>query len=513
MSESTAAMPMNIDFTDNGEPRWPVLAVGVYSEAQSPEATLLDNELMVAVTDGLRRITACGRFSGAAGTATSFLLPASAPWRRLVIGGLGPRPAAGGPDRQAARLFGGAVVREAALCGEIGLDLDIEALASLPGGAELVAQAGYGARLSSYRFRKWRSEPRPGEIVDLAELRMISSQPEEVCAAFTPLRANAAGVFLARDLVNEPPNILTPEGFVKAVGDLRELGVAIEVLDESALRDLGMGGLLAVGGGSEHRPCLLVLSWNGAAANVPPICLVGKGITFDSGGLQIKPHNALAPMKGDMAGAAAVAGAIMALALRKAETNAVGVIPLAENAVSGGAFRPSDVVRLARGDTVEIVNTDAEGRLVLADAIWYASTRFAPGRLVSLGTLGGSGFFGLGLRHGALYCDEPTLRSRLMEAGQSASELLWHLPADPDLDEDLRQSDVADLLQCVDFMTYGADSAYIVRLLSRSAGTTPWAHIEMARLEFAQRDQPTCPKGATGFGAALLAEAVCQGLA
>ena len=513
MTGSENTMPMNIDFIDDPDRRWPVLAVGVYADEPEPLATLLDSEPLRSATAGLSTFAACGRFTGVAGTAISFLLPASSPWRRLVVGGLGPRPAEGLPDAHTARLFGGAIVRETALCGEPGLDLDIGTLADLAGGAEFAAQVAYGARLSSYRYRKWRTAPRAGEISDLTELKMVSARPEEVCAAFKPLSATAAGVFLARDLVNEPPNILTPNGFVRAVDHLREFGITIDVVDEAGLREQGMGGILAVGGGSTHRPCLLVLRWNGAAPSLPPICLVGKGITFDSGGLQIKPHNALAPMKGDMAGAAAVAGAIMALALRKAATNAVGVIPLAENAVSGAAFRPSDVIRLARGDTIEIVNTDAEGRLVLADALWYANTRFAPHRLLSLGTLGGSGFFGLGLRHGALYCDEPELRAHLLKAGRTAAEPLWHLPAGTELDEDLRQSEVADFLQCVDFMTYGADSAYIVRLLSRSAGTTPWAHIEMARLEFALRDQPTCPKSATGFGAALLTEAISATLA
>ncbi|MBA2920572.1 MULTISPECIES: M17 family metallopeptidase [Sphingomonas] len=494
---------MNIDFCGDELPRWPVLAVGVFAgEDQTGSACADDARLQAILSAAIAADRACGRFEGKPGECISAPLPAGLPWRRLLIAGLGER-VGWTPGRDALKCIGGAIVREAAARGERGVHLDLRwADCDLPDAA--VADIAYGARLGSYRFRKWRTGTRTLEPAQLEELKIHVARPAEVCDAFGRLSPIAAGTFLARDLVNEPPNSMTPQGFVDALQDFRRLGIELEVLDETDLAREGMEGILAVGGGSVHPPRLLILRWRGGAHDEAPVCLVGKGITFDTGGLDLKPHAMLAPMKGDMAGGAAVAGALLALARSNEPVNAVGVIPLAENALSGASFRPSDIIRLARGDTIEIVNTDAEGRVVLADAIWYARTRFSPSTIISLGTLGGSGFFGLGLRYGGLYCDDLPLRERMIEAGNRASEPLWHLPADPELDEDLRQSDVADLLQATDYMVHGNDSGYIVRLLKRSAGVVPWAHVEMTRLEFAIKDRATCPKGATGFGAALL---------
>lgn len=489
---------MRLTFVDTNAGTAPVLACGVYAdETSSPTLAALPPAVRELVEGALRTETHLRNFTGQIGETLAVHLPPTAPWRRVVLSGAGRRDAV---TPQRLRDVGGAAVGAAARLGEDMTTFDTAFLADAAGDADLlVANLAFGALLGGYQYAKWKTafSKKPLLVPEECQIRARAT------AVYDRYQSIAEGVYYARDLTNEPPNVLTPEGFAASLQDLRAHGLEIEILDEEDMRRLGMNGLLAVGGGSANRPKLAILTWRGGEAGALPVCFVGKGVTFDAGGLDIKPSAMMRNMKGDMAGGAAVAGALLALAHRKAAVNAVGVIPLAENVISGSAYRPGDVLRMARGDSIEIVNTDAEGRLVLADAMWYAAEHLRPQSMVSIGTLGGSGLFGLGLKYAGLYTEHAGLRAAMLEAGRESGELLWELPAEDDVEELLRQSAIADCLQAGDFMTHGNDSGYIARLLRPSVRDIPWAHVEMCRHEFALENRPTCPKGATGFGVSL----------
>jgi leucyl aminopeptidase len=364
------------------------------------------------------------------------------------------------------------------------------------------AEAALGATLRAYRFDRHRRRNLDTGRAP-AKLRLRTSDAEAAASAWQRQAIVADAVHAARDLVNEPPNHLDPEAFASYAASLAGDGLEVTILDVPDLRRLGMGGLLAVGESSARPPRLAVLRWRGRpTSDETQVALVGKGITFDTGGLIAKPLDMMRTMKGDMAGAAAVVGALRAAARQRLKVNAVGVVALAENAISGSAYRPSDVIRTAAGLTVEITHTDAEGRLALMDAVWYARTQLGVRRVVAIGTVTGSGLFGLGLHYGGLFSEDEGLAAPLHAAGAATGERLWRLPVDASYDDEL-ESDIADFRQTAEFME-GGDGSYVARLLTHAAGGGPLAFVEMCGLEFAKKDRATCPKGATGFGVRLL---------
>ena len=426
----------------------------------------------------------------------------------LVLVGLG---GADGGDGEAATLakdvgswrrIGGALYAEVADSGFSRLDVDLDL------SPRAAAEVAFGMALRSWRSpAAYRSRPDEDGDPTLVEVVVACGDPGQAQACYGRLAGLAAGSALARDLVVAPANLLTPRIFIQRLAPLAALGVAIEAIDPAKA---GLNLLAAVGRGSANPPCLAVLRWAGGTAKAAPAVLVGKGITFDSGGIDIKDDEDLEGMKGDMAGAAAVAGAIYALAARRAPVNVVGILGLAENMPSGRATRPGDVVRSFAGLSVEIVDTDAEGRLVLADALAWAARNCRPRLLVDLATLTGAVEIALGHHRAGLFSGDDVLAGWLLAAGEAEDELLWRLPLDDVHDEALK-SPVADLRNCQ--WERGPDHLHAARFLQHFVPEgVPWAHLDIAGVTEAEEDGPLAAKGPTGFGVRLLERLVADRL-
>ncbi len=368
---------------------------------------------------------------------------------------------------------------------------------------ELAISLAIGACLRAYRFDKYRTDKDAEEDKsEVAQLTLHLADPAAAKAAWPAAAAVIAGVSHGRDLVTEPANVLSPEAFAEACVELGSaLDLEVEVLDRAAMQRLGMNALLAVGQGSAHESRVAVLRWSGGAPDEPPVALLGKGVCFDSGGLSIKPAAGMEQMKWDMAGAAAVFGAMKALAGRKAKANVVGVLGLTENMPSGTAQRPGDVVTSMSGLTIEVVNTDAEGRLVLADVLHYAKERFKPKVMIDLATLTGAIIIALGHEQAGLFTPDDQLAERLQAAGAAVGERLWRMPLGDDYAKHIK-SDIADIKNVGRERQAGATAGAV--FLQRFAGDVPWAHIDMAGTAWTKEDRPLAPKGATGYGIRLL---------
>jgi leucyl aminopeptidase len=374
---------------------------------------------------------------------------------------------------------------------------------------ELAAAVAMGAALRSYRFDRYRTTEKAEEKPKLARLTMLSDAPPRAKAAWAPLQAVAEGVFLSRDLVSEPANVLTPAEMAERCKALSKLGLKIEVLGPKDMSKLGFGALMGVAMGSVNEPRMVVMHWNGAPASrrkAKPVCFVGKGVTFDTGGISIKPAGGMEDMKWDMAGAGTVVGLMAALAGRKAKVDAIGLVGLVENMPSGTAQRPGDVVKTYSGQTVEVINTDAEGRLVLADVLWYAQQKYDPQFMVDLATLTGAIIIGLGHEFGGMFSNNEELAARLHAAGLSTDEKLWRMPLDEAYDKQIK-SEIADMKN-VGGRPGGAITA--AHFIQRFVNAKPWAHLDIAGMAWSSKDAPTVPKGATAFGVRLLDRLVAE---
>ncbi len=311
-------------------------------------------------------------------------------------------------------------------------------------------------------------------------------------------------MFFTRDLVSEPANVIYPETLAEQARSLEKVGVEVEVLDERAMRELGMGALLGVAQGSARPPRLVVMQWRGAGkadGRTAPLAFIGKGVTFDTGGISIKPAAGMGDMKWDMAGSAVVIGLMRLLAARKAKVDAVGIVGLVENMPSGTAQRPGDIVTSMSGQTIEVLNTDAEGRLVLADAMWYCQDRFEPRLMIDLATLTGAVIVALGHHNAGLFANDDELASRLTEAGKAVGEEVWRLPLAEAYDRDI-DSDAADVKNIGGGRAGGSITA--AQFLQRFVNKVPWAHLDIAGMAWSSKDAATVPKGATAFGVRLL---------
>lgn len=363
--------------------------------------------------------------------------------------------------------------------------------------ARLAADMAQGLQLRSYRFDQYRTKD--AKPLDW-QLNVITNNQSGLQQTWQQQQAVAAGVFLARDLVNQPAADLTPSTFADAALALRDLGVKVQVLDVAQMEKLGMGAILAVGRGSDKPPRMVIAHWQGSKA--APLAIIGKGITFDTGGYNLKTDaESLVRMTSDMAGAAAALGTIKALAQQKAPVNVVAVMAMAENKISSNAFLPGDVIRSAAGLTIQITNTDAEGRLVLADAMWYANSQFKPQAMVDIATLTGAKVGALGNYYAGLFSPNESLVSQLTAAGQQVNEPLWRLPVDDRFAGEMK-SEIADLRNSG--KTAGASSA--AWFLQQFAGNTPWAHLDIAGNAHSSSDKGVTPQGGTGFGVQLLTQ-------
>ena len=447
-----------------------------------------------AAGGALSRALAGSRFTGAKGQTLDVLAPSGMHASRVVLVGAGPRESF---DGDAVEALAANAYQAAKLSGATLLELRLGELSP-----EDAARAAFGARLAAYRFDRYLTAEKPEKKPSIATVRVACADADTAAAVYAPLAALADAVIFARDLVSEPANVLDPGEFARRVKMLTELGLEVEVLGEAQMAELGMGALLGVGQGSEHESQLAVLTWRGAAdPKAAPIAFVGKGVCFDSGGISIKPAEGMEEMKTDMGGAAAVAGVMHALAGRKAKVNAVGVLGLVENMPSGTAIRPGDILTSMSGQTIEVINTDAEGRLVLADALWFCQQRFKPRAIVDLATLTGAMIVALGHDYAGLFCNDDELAGGLLAASAGEGELLWRMPLHAGYD---KQIDTA----AADVKNTGgrpAGSITAALFLKRFVKDLPWAHLDIAPVAWRKSGGGgTTPEGASGFGVRLL---------
>jgi leucyl aminopeptidase len=466
--------------------------------ALSSSAKELDKLSRGAIT----RAMAASRFKGRKGQRLVLLAPGGVALSRIVVIGLG-KPAE--LTELVAEVAGGALA--AAL--NSANDPAATAVLDLPPrckltAAKLAAHFAIGVRLRSYRFDKYRTKEKPEDKPVFERLAVGTADITGARRLFRQLDAVADGVFFTRDLVSEPANVIYPQTLAAEARKLGRLGVRVEVLDEKKMRSLGMGALLGVAQGSVRPPRLVVMRWRGGPAKgtkSQPVAFVGKGVTFDSGGISIKPSKGMEDMKWDMGGAGVVIGLMRALAARKAKVNAIGIVGLVENMPSGSAQRPGDIVKSYSGQTIEVLNTDAEGRLVLADALWYCQKRFKPRFMVDLATLTGAVIVSLGKHHAGLFSNNDDLADKVTKAGLATDEKVWRLPLSRDYDKQM-DSKVADMQNISS--GGGAGSITAAQFLQRFVNDVPWAHLDIAGVTWATSDTATTPRGGTGFGVRLL---------
>ncbi|MES2816731.1 MAG: leucyl aminopeptidase [Pseudomonadota bacterium] len=359
------------------------------------------------------------------------------------------------------------------------------------------ADIAFGLAMRAYDFDTHKS----GEKTVPGPVTLMAANPEAVAKAAAPMAAVAEGVFFTRDLVNEPANVLTTHDFAARLAAMHELGLDVEILEEEELTKLGMGALLGVGQGSESPSKVVVMQWHGGKKGEAPFALIGKGVVFDTGGISIKPAAGMEEMTMDMGGAGVVAGVMRTLALRKSRANVVGIVGLVENMPDGRAQRPGDVVKSMKGDTIEVINTDAEGRLVLADVMWYAQERFKPTGMIDLATLTGAIIIALGHENTGVFSNNDDLCNAFLAAAKSEGEGAWRMPMGDAYDAKLK-SRIADMMN-VGGRDGGAITAaqFLQRFVKPE---TPWCHLDIAGTALLKADTTLAPKGATGWGVMAL---------
>jgi leucyl aminopeptidase len=488
---------MKISFAKPGLPTSGALVVGVYADrVLTPSAQQIDQ----ASNGTLTRAMEAARFDGKVEQVLSLICPSGVELTRVVAIGLG-----AANELTAARWqsIGGAACA-ALLSGTekaaaIALDANEE---NTLDAADVAANVAFGARLRSYRFDKYRTTESKADKPSLSKLEISSAAGSDAKKTFAALDAVADGVLLTRDLLSEPANILGPSELAKECAKLEKLGVKVTVLGEKELRKLGMGALLGVGQGSARESHVVAMEWQGAPdKDAAPLAIVGKGVCFDSGGISIKPAGGMEDMKWDMGGAGVTIGAMKALAGRKAKANVVGLVGLVENMPSGTAQRPGDVVTSMSGQTIEVINTDAEGRLVLSDVLTYCQQEYKPRAIIDLATLTGAIIISLGSEHAGLFSNDDQLAADLTKAGLDTGEKLWRMPLGEAYDKQIK-SDIADMKN-VGGREAGSITAaqFLQRFINKG---TPWAHLDIAGVTWSKKDSSLVPKGGTAFGVRLL---------
>ncbi|MBI1206755.1 MAG: leucyl aminopeptidase [Azospirillum sp.] len=483
------------------EPTTPTAGAAVVLAVQErclgPAAAALDQ----AAGGALTRAMEASRFTGKREETLTVMAPQGVSVGRILLVGLGKAEKI---DALALQAAGGAAVAALVKAGPT----EATILVDTPPGTALTpslvaAELALGARLRSYRFDKYRTTEKEDRKPSLIAVQLCCADPDAARHHFAAGDRIADGVFLTRDLVSEPANLLYPAVLAERCLPLAEHGVEVDILDRERLTRLGMGALLGVAQGSIREPRLVVLKYSGApdATDQRPLAFVGKGVTFDTGGISIKPAAGMEDMKWDMGGAGVVIGLIKALAGRKAKVNVVGVVGLVENMPGGNAQRPGDIVTSLSGQTIEVLNTDAEGRLVLADCLWYTQDTLKPRLMVDLATLTGAVIVALGHRHAGLFANDDELARQLTEAGTKVGETLWRLPLDDAYDKDI-ESEVADMKNIGSGRDAG--SSIGAQFLQRFVNKVPWAHLDIAGVTWSKKEAATVPKGGTGFGVRLL---------
>ena len=443
-----------------------------------------------ATGGAISRALAVTEFKGKKGQSATILAPGAGLSRVIVIG-LGTLADLDGHKAEAA---GGAAC--AALAREPAASVSTGGLAP-----HLAASVALGATLRAYRFDRYRTKEKPEDKPKLAKLTLLTDAAAKVKAAWAPLKGVADGVFVARDLVSEPPNVLHPPEYARRIQALSSLGLKVEVLGPKEMKKLGFGALLGVAQGSTHDAFTVIMHWNGApASKAPPLCFVGKGVTFDTGGISLKPAGGMEDRKWDMGGSGTVVGLMAALAGRKANCNAIGLVGLVENMPDGNAQRPGDVVTTYSGQTVEVINTDAEGRLVLADVLWYAQEKFKPRFMIDLATLTGAMIIALGHEMAGFFSNDDALSAQLEAAAKATGEGVWRMPLGEGYDKQIKSA-IADMKN-IGGRPGGSITA--AQFIQRFVNNTPWIHLDIAGVAWSSKDTATIPKGATAYGVRLL---------
>jgi len=487
---------MQIQFTNSSDHTTPRLVARIVDLEAVPA------DLPAAIAQGAR----ASRFTGKTGQVFEGFAEGDKGMQRLALAGAGK---ADDTARMASlERAGAALAAKYLTSGEAAIALDLRD-SSLT--ADEVAAVLLGLRLRSWRWDVYRTKLPDDQRPTLTSATVIGA-PAGTDKAWEVASAIAQGVEFTRELVCEPANVIYPESFVaRCQARFEGLGVHISVLGEEEMAALGMGALLGVSQGSAREGQMLVIKWMGGDRDDKPTVFVGKGVTFDTGGISIKPAAGMEDMKWDMGGAGAVAGAMLALAGRKARANVIGVMGLVENMPDGNAQRPGDVVTTMSGQTVEVINTDAEGRLVLCDALTYAQREFKPKRIVDLATLTGAMMIALGMEHGGLFANDDDLADDLLAAGKTSGDKLWRFPLSPAYDR-LIDSPIADMKNAGPRWGGSITAAqYLQRFIDDGV---QWAHLDIAGMVWADKPGATWDKGATGYGARLIDSFVretCEG--
>lgn len=488
---------MNITFSKPGFPKVSALLVPVPS---GRKLSGIPAEWDKKSGGAIAKAAKAADFSGDSGQSVEVLAPQGFTADRILLLGIGDPAKVGEKE---ARSLGGRITARLSSLGVKTAAVAAQPPAKVKLPAEDFATAiAEGASLRSYRFDVYRTKASKSKKPPVEKLTVMTEALPKARSRWAARRAVAEGVFFARDLVSEPANVLYPKEFATRAKSLTKLGVKVDVLGEKQMEKLGMGSLLGVGRGSQHESQLVVMQWLGASnKKAQPVAFIGKGVTFDTGGISLKPSAGMGEMKYDMGGAGTVTGLMHALAGRKAKANVIGIIGLVENMPDGTAQRPGDVVTSMSGQTIEVLNTDAEGRLVLADALWYCQNRFKPKFMIDLATLTGAIIISLGTHKAGLFASNDELADRLFETGNKVDETVWRLPLEDTYDRTIN-SQIADMQNISDGR--GAGSITAAQFLQRFTNKVPWAHLDIAGTAWTKADKPLCPKGATGFGVRLL---------
>lgn len=444
-----------------------------------------------------------GKFTGKRGQALSLALPNSVKSNRVLLIGAG---TAKNRSVQAYENMGGAAIPHIQAAGAKSATFILEDTKPV-NLAEAAARVAHGAYLRSYRFDKYFTKTPAEEKPSLQQFTVALTGAKNVAKYYAPLEKLAEGVIFTRDLVSEPANIIDPETLAEKCKELEALGVEVQIFGEVEMHKLGFGSLLGVGQGSTKESQMVIMKWNGLpkGSKAAPLAFVGKGVTFDTGGISIKPANGMEEMKWDMGGAGVVIGLMKALAGRKAKVNVIGAVGLVENMPGGNAQRPGDVVTSYSGQTIEVLNTDAEGRLVLADVLWYTQKHFKPKFIIDLATLTGAIIVALGTSRAGLFSNNDTLAENLFKTGAKVGEEVWRLPLGDVYDKQIN-SDIADMQNIGKDREAGSITA--AQFLQRFVNNVPWAHLDIAGTAWSKRDTDTVPKGGTGYGVRLLNQLV-----
>ena len=490
-------MELTVSFSKAAPPAGAVFVAPHFQDEElAPALADLDTALNGRIADALK----ASNFSGKKGQTVQLVGAKEAKASRIVIVGAGKRE---NLTPLKAEAIGGAGV------GAVLKTQDKTAVFLLEGfetddlkADEAAARVAMGARLRCYRFDKYRTTEEKDQKPKLAKV-VVNTTASKAKAKYEGYEKVADGVFLTRDLVSEPANVLYPESFAERCKELEALGLKVTVLGEKEMKKLGMGSLLGVGQGSVRESKLVAMEWNGAAKTAKPVAFVGKGVTFDTGGISLKPGPGMEDMKWDMGGAGAVTGAMAALAGRKAKVNAVGVIGLVENMPDGNAQRPGDVVTAMSGKTIEILNTDAEGRLVLADAIHWTQEKFKPTTVIDFATLTGAIIISLGYEYAGVFTNDDALSEELRAAGQASGDEVWRMPLGK-AHYDMIKSDIADMKNIGGREAGSSTAAAFIGNFVKEGQR--WAHVDIAGMAWSKKGDATTPKGGVGYGVRLIDE-------